>query len=319
MGAPNHGRMLVSERRERRVAGLCTRLMRTAPAPSCLLPVAALPRHWSSWACLPLLSFRDPYGGPPSGVFAARPCIWFLGAHHHCGPSLLPQVKLVSCRRLPPGLIPLIVNSHGPWPPASPMSPSHHPALSRARYLVPVHCFELWLHHRVCLLSVRGGHRPVLHGTLGREEKRGLPIAAREENPEPARDEPGLAGAECGAGWAEIEGTEFTWKRVCTDVGSHSWHLSSPLEIYIKARGRKVQGRREAGKETGRKRELSGGAPWPRGALPAPPQAPGSCQARSCRVAPRGPGRLAGSRLLTTRQTSLPGESAGLVSHRRGV
>lgn len=43
---------------------------------------------------------------------------------------------------------------------------------------------------------------------------------AREQNPEPARNEPGLVEAQCREGWAEIEGTEFTRKRVCTDVGS---------------------------------------------------------------------------------------------------
>ena len=80
----------------------------------------------------------------------------------------------------------LIMTSHAGGsasPLLSPSSPGCHPALPRARYLFPVHRLELWLHHRVCLLSARRGHRPILHGTLGSEDKSRLPIATREESP----------------------------------------------------------------------------------------------------------------------------------------
>ena len=121
--------------------------------------------------------------------------------------------------------------------------------------------------------------------------------------------------------WEHSEGQDGRKSRVLSALESglalsgrsYSWHSSSPLEIHSKARGRKIQGRREAGKETGRKRETSGGMSRPRGALPAPPQAPGSFQAKSRRVAPR---RLARPRLMMTRRACFPGESTGLVSHR---
>jgi hypothetical protein len=120
-------------------------------------------------------------------------------------------------------------------------------------------------------------------------------------------------GAQCGAGWAEIEGPERTGERVSTEWAVLFPTLVFSLETHTKARGRKIHGRREAGQETGRKREPSGGMFWPRGALPAPPQAPGSCQAKSRRVAPR---RLARSHLMMTHRVCFPGESTGLVSHR---
>lgn len=69
-----------------------------------------------------------------------------------------------------------------------PGSPEHHPAPSRARYLVPIHHFELGFHLRICLLSVRKGCSAILHRTLERDSDEVIIYSGRgQREPRAAR------------------------------------------------------------------------------------------------------------------------------------
>ena len=185
-----------SERREKRGAGLRTRLMQRAPAHPGLLPVVT-----SAWAALPRALVKLGVSASSSGPSQLQGSQWGTSLWGLCSQTLHvvsrdppPQwaefTASGQARELlapvPGSSSTLIMTSHagGSTPPLlGSSSPRCHPALARARYLFPVHRLELWLHHRVCLLSARRGYRPILHGTLGNEDKSRLPMAAREESP----------------------------------------------------------------------------------------------------------------------------------------
>lgn len=91
------------------------------------------------------------------------------------------------------------------------------------------------------------------------------------------------------------------WKAGGTEW-SYSWRLSSPAEIHIKETGRKIREQKWHRKRESRQGEcLSPGEPA------SPSQAPVVARPESQGGAGR-PGRLAGSRLMTTCRASLPGD-----------
>lgn len=189
-------------------------------------------------------------------VCCPRSCLWAVGT---CSSVLI----------FPGQTSWLTIACGSTHPVLGPGSPDHHPTQSCDHYLVPVHCFELRLHRRVCLLSACRGHSPILHGALGRGDTRGLPTVGEGREPPTA---PRWGSQEWWehrgrAGWAEIKGTECTWKRVDTDVGGLilcTFLLSEKEKNTHKNKRQNIWGRIEAGRETGGKWEQWVGMPRPR-------------------------------------------------------